>query len=426
MAALDWFAPARSPSAPAPRGDAPARGVRRRRARARRKADAASAAASSGSRLRGPARRRRRAQRRRPAREHGASTNLEQAAARARRRRTRRSRRRSRARLLAPRSSAAARRLGLVPAPAADTSYLTSTWTAGEPLARVVNSRIRLLLLVHPAHVRRAARARGLDPTVRASSLVAMAQMQTKATVVTAGRRAGRSSTAWAPARARRAGDDVYADPHADAPTRAREARIAASVLGLKVPEAVPRALRPPTRFVYVAAEGDRRRPRRSSRRRSSSASTSSGEERVLSAAHGRGAGARLRRHRQQRPLGPRAPAEQRAQGPPRRADVVRDPFGRPINIDAAASGRDRQGACSSRSTTRSRRTRSRCCGRRSRSGARRARRRSCSTRRPARSSRWRRRRATTRTAIPRRRRTVSERTTRSATSSSRARCSRS
>ena len=121
MAALDWFAAevaARRPS----RRPRPARS-RRVRARAARRAGGSAAASSGSRRSRVAARRRRRAQRRGAAREHErrATSNKQQLELQA-----------QNATLASQVSSAgsslrieqAARRLGLVPAPAADTSYL--------------------------------------------------------------------------------------------------------------------------------------------------------------------------------------------------------------------------------------------------------------------------------------------------------------
>jgi cell division protein FtsI (penicillin-binding protein 3)/stage V sporulation protein D (sporulation-specific penicillin-binding protein) len=119
-------------------------------------------------------------------------------------------------------------------------------------MARVVNSRIRLLLLaILIAFGVLFGRATWIA-TVRASSLSSFAQAQTKATVVLPAGRGTIFDAMGTPLALGEQATTVYVDPHEITRPRA-EANTAARVLGLK-PKAVLNALKTPdTHFVYVA-----------------------------------------------------------------------------------------------------------------------------------------------------------------------------
>jgi cell division protein FtsI/penicillin-binding protein 2 len=123
-------------------------------------------------------------------------------------------------------------------------------------VARVVNSRIRLLLLcVLLAFGALLARAAWIT-TVRASSLAKMGQVQTKAPVVLPAGRGTIFDTMGAPLALGEQATTVYADPH-EVPFPAHESRVVARILGLK-PDAVFRALSVRgTHFSYVARKAD-------------------------------------------------------------------------------------------------------------------------------------------------------------------------
>jgi cell division protein FtsI (penicillin-binding protein 3) len=118
-------------------------------------------------------------------------------------------------------------------------------------MARVVNSRIRLLLfLIVVSFAVLLARSAWLA-TVRAASLSSFAQAQTKATVVLPAGRGTMYDAMGTPLALGEQATTVYADPHEVVRPRA-EAVTAARVLGLK-PNGVLRALtRSGTHFVYV------------------------------------------------------------------------------------------------------------------------------------------------------------------------------
>jgi cell division protein FtsI (penicillin-binding protein 3) len=118
-------------------------------------------------------------------------------------------------------------------------------------MARVVNSRIRLLLfLIVLIFAVLLARSAWLA-TVRAASLSSFAQAQTKATVVLPAGRGTMYDAMGTPLALGEQATTVYADPHEVVHPRA-EAVIAARVLGLK-PNGVLRALTTSgTHFVYV------------------------------------------------------------------------------------------------------------------------------------------------------------------------------
>ena len=113
----------------------------------------------------------------------------------------------------------------------------------------------------------------------------------------------------------------VYADPRQIAHPRTRRSRSRPRILGLKREAALPAARRPKSHgFVYVERKAPAGQGGRCSRSEASPASASTREERRdLSAGLGRRAGARLRRHRQQRPRRARARAQLRS-SPARRA----------------------------------------------------------------------------------------------------------
>src|SRR5437868_9653426 len=119
-------------------------------------------------------------------------------------------------------------------------------------MARVVNSRIRLLLLcIVLAFGALLARSAWIA-TVQASSLSSFAQAQTKATVVLPAGRGTVYDAMGTPLALGEQATTVYADPHEIAHPRA-EAVVAARILGLK-PKDVLRALSTrDTHFVYVA-----------------------------------------------------------------------------------------------------------------------------------------------------------------------------
>ena len=119
-------------------------------------------------------------------------------------------------------------------------------------MARVVNSRIRLLLLmIVIAFAVLLARSAWIA-TVRAASLSSFAQAQTKVTVVLPAGRGTMYDAMGTPLALGEQATTVYADPHEVAHPRA-EAAAAARVLGLK-PNDVLRALTTRnTHFVYVA-----------------------------------------------------------------------------------------------------------------------------------------------------------------------------
>jgi cell division protein FtsI/penicillin-binding protein 2 len=126
-------------------------------------------------------------------------------------------------------------------------------------VSRVVNSRIRLLLLaIFVAFAAILARATWLS-TVRAASLSSMSQAQTKATVVLPAGRGTIYDSMGAPLALGEQATTVYVDPHEVTQPR-REAAVAARILDVK-PADVLRALTTPrTHFVYVARKAPPRK----------------------------------------------------------------------------------------------------------------------------------------------------------------------
>jgi cell division protein FtsI (penicillin-binding protein 3) len=121
---------------------------------------------------------------------------------------------------------------------------------------RVVNSRIRLLLLcillVFGALLARAA----WIGTVRAQSLSAMAQLQTKASVVLPASRGTIFDSMGAPLALGEQATTVFADP-SQVRRPLAEARIAAGVLGLKARDLYPLLADRSHAFVYVKRKAD-------------------------------------------------------------------------------------------------------------------------------------------------------------------------
>ena len=292
-------------------------------------------------------------------------------------------------------------------------------------MARVVNSRIRfLLLLIVVAFGALLARAAWIQ-TVRAASLSRLATAQTRVPVQLPAGRGTIFDAMGSPLALGEQATTIFADPRQIARPRA-DATVAARVLGLKPGPLDPAARRPHARLRLRRAEGASGRRDRARAEEPRRLRLLSGGAPRLSPALGCRSGARLRGRRQQRSRGPRAPAQHAAD----RQDRARRPSCAIRSVTSSRSRtrgpRARAGTCSSRSTTRSRRTRSRCCARRSRSGGRRTRRRSCSTRTRAACSRWRWSRGTTRTRSRPPRRRACRAITPSRTRSSPGRCSRS
>jgi cell division protein FtsI/penicillin-binding protein 2 len=134
-------------------------------------------------------------------------------------------------------------------------------------MTRVVNSRIRLLLLcVVVAFAAMLARAAWIS-TVRASSLAELGQVQTKAPVVLPAARGTIFGSMGTPLALGEPATTVYADPHEVHKARA-VARAAAGVLGLR-PTDVYRALTVKgTHFSYVQRKADPRRAAALARRK--------------------------------------------------------------------------------------------------------------------------------------------------------------
>jgi cell division protein FtsI (penicillin-binding protein 3)/stage V sporulation protein D (sporulation-specific penicillin-binding protein) len=132
-------------------------------------------------------------------------------------------------------------------------------------MARVVNSRLRLLLLcILLAFAALLGRAAWIS-TVRASSLSEMAQVQTKAPVVLPAARGTIFDSIGSPLALGEQATTVYADPH-EVRNPIAVAQKAARVLGLK-PKAVYRALTVKgTHFSYVARKTDPARAARLAR----------------------------------------------------------------------------------------------------------------------------------------------------------------
>jgi cell division protein FtsI (penicillin-binding protein 3)/stage V sporulation protein D (sporulation-specific penicillin-binding protein) len=123
-------------------------------------------------------------------------------------------------------------------------------------VARVVNSRIRLLLLcillVFAALLARAS----WIATVRASALSQMAQIQTKATVILPAGRGTIFDSMGTPLALGEQATTVFADPRQVLHPRP-EAKVAARVLGLKASTLYPLLANRSLGFVYVARKAD-------------------------------------------------------------------------------------------------------------------------------------------------------------------------
>ncbi len=272
-------------------------------------------------------------------------------------------------------------------------------------MTRVVNSRIRfLLLLIVVAFGALLARAAWIQ-TVRAASLSRLATAQTRIPVVLPAGRGTIFDAMGTPLALGEQATTIFADPR-QITHPLTDATIAARVLQSQGRSRWP-GCSATARTGSSTSSGRRRRSTRPrSRRRTSSASASI-----------RRSAASIRRGRWPRPCSasrastttgsPASSCSSTRSSPAsrarRRSSAIRSATS---SRSRTRSRRARGRTCSSRSTTPSRRTRSRCCARRSPSGTRRTRRRSCSTRTRAACSRWRCSRATTRTrSRPRRER---------------------
>ena len=123
-------------------------------------------------------------------------------------------------------------------------------------MTRVVNSRIRLLLLcILLAFGALLARAAWIS-TVRAASLSKIGQVQTKAPVVIPAARGTIFDSMGAPLALGEQATTVYVDPH-EVRNPVREARVAAHVLGLKANDVYRALTVEPTHFSYVARKAD-------------------------------------------------------------------------------------------------------------------------------------------------------------------------
>jgi len=123
-------------------------------------------------------------------------------------------------------------------------------------VTRVVNSRIRLLLLcILLAFGALLARAAWIS-TVRAASLSKIGQVQTKAPVVIPAARGTIFDSMGAPLALGEQATTVYVDPH-EVRNPVREARVAAHVLGLKANDVYRALTVKPTHFSYVARKAD-------------------------------------------------------------------------------------------------------------------------------------------------------------------------
>jgi cell division protein FtsI/penicillin-binding protein 2 len=123
-------------------------------------------------------------------------------------------------------------------------------------VTRVVNSRIRLLLLcILLAFGALLARAAWIS-TVRAASLSKIGQVQTKAPVVIPAARGTIFDSVGAPLALGEQATTVYVDPH-EVRNPVHEARVAAHVLGLKANDVYRALTVKPTHFSYVARKAD-------------------------------------------------------------------------------------------------------------------------------------------------------------------------
>lgn len=123
-------------------------------------------------------------------------------------------------------------------------------------MTRVVNSRIRLLLLcILLAFGALLARAAWIS-TVRAASLSKIGQVQTKAPVVIPAARGTIFDSGGAPLALGEQATTVYVDPH-EVRNPLREARVAAHVLGLKANDVYRALTVKPTHFSYIARKAD-------------------------------------------------------------------------------------------------------------------------------------------------------------------------
>jgi cell division protein FtsI/penicillin-binding protein 2 len=206
-------------------------------------------------------------------------------------------------------------------------------------VARVVNSRIRLLLLcillVFGALLARAA----WIGTVRAQSLSQLAQVQTKATVALPAARGTILDSMGTPLALGEQATTVFADPRQVRRPRA-EARVAARILGLRARDLYPLLADRTHGFVYVARKAAPDKAAKLARQKLS----------------GFGFYAEERRSYPQRSVaaqvlgyagvdnsglsGLELQLDSQLRGRPGEQTVVRDPFGRPIKIDRVTPAR--------------------------------------------------------------------------------------
>jgi cell division protein FtsI (penicillin-binding protein 3) len=206
-------------------------------------------------------------------------------------------------------------------------------------VTRVVNSRIRLLLLaIFLTFAVLLGRTAWLS-TVRAASLSGMSQAQTKASVVLPAGRGTIYDSMGAPLALGEQATTVYADPREVTQPR-REANVAARVLGLK-PNDVLRAITAPnTHFSYVARKASPRLATRLAQRKLTGFHFYGEEQRtypqgsvaapVLGYAGVDNKGL----------SGLELELDKQLTGAPGRQTVIRDPIGRPIDIQNVVPAR--------------------------------------------------------------------------------------
>src|SRR4051812_26401800 len=164
---------------------------------------------------------------------------------------------RPRSRAQPPRSGSSRRPTGsAMSRPRRPTRATSTSRGSSGGMARVVNSRIRLLLLcILLAFGALLARAAWIA-TVQAQSLSQMAQVQTKATVVLPAGRGTIFDSMGAPLALGEQATTIFADPRQVRRPLA-EARIAAPILGLKARNLYPLLADRVHAFVYVKRKAD-------------------------------------------------------------------------------------------------------------------------------------------------------------------------
>ena len=206
-------------------------------------------------------------------------------------------------------------------------------------MARVVNSRIRLLLLcillVFAALLARA----GWIATVRASSLSQMAQIQTKATVVLPAGRGTIFDSMGAPLALGEQATTVVADPRQILHPRT-EAKTVARVLGLKAAKLYPLLADKSHGFVYIARKTDPNAAAKLAKLKLAGL-TFYGEERRTYPQRSVAAQVLGYAGVDNKGLsGLELELDGSLSGRPGEQVVVRDPFGRPINIQPVTPAR--------------------------------------------------------------------------------------